>query len=155
MGKVINIRETEHIEADAARWIVRLDGGSPDEETIDAFSSWLQQDQRHRASFVALANLWGNMDSLSTLANLIPLNETGLAHSASGTTPAVAMKNRYAVALASMFVVISVSVVFYFGGSRSFQAESRAFHEVVYQTAVGSQEEIQLPDKSMIKLNFM
>ena len=153
MGKVINIRETEHIEAEAARWIVRLDGGSPDEETIDSFSSWLQQDKRHRASFVALANLWGNMDSLSTLANLIPLNETGLTHSASGTSPAVAMKYRYAVALAGIFAVISVSVLFGIGGNRGFQAESRAVHEVVYQTAVGSQEEFQLPDKSVINLN--
>ncbi len=153
MGKVINIRETDRIEDDAARWIVRLDGGSPDEETIDAFSSWLEQDQRHRARFVELASLWGNMDSLSTLANLIPLNETGLAQSTSRTTPAVVMKSRYAVALVGMFVAISVGVMFYFGGSSSFQSQSRAFHEVVYQTAVGSQEEFQLPDKSVIKLN--
>ena len=72
MDKVINIRETDRIEDDAAKWIVRLDGGTPDEVTLDAFASWLEQDQRHRARFVDLANLWGNMDSLSTLANLIP-----------------------------------------------------------------------------------
>ena len=47
----------DDISADAAAWLVRLEGQTTP-EIWDAFQAWVDQDPRHRAAFVRLRVAW-------------------------------------------------------------------------------------------------
>jgi len=54
----------ELIEAKAAEWLSRCDGGLTAKEQVD-LDAWLDQDPRHRTTFAALASVWTNLDDIA------------------------------------------------------------------------------------------
>ena len=52
--------------ADAAEWLVRLDGKSSP-ENWEAFEKWTESDKRHHAAFVRLRTAWTQFDRLKQL----------------------------------------------------------------------------------------
>ena len=65
------MRSAKDLEAEAARWIARLDRTEPD-NWPDEFHQWLANSARHHAAFLRLKVAWKRADKLR---NLKPLNQ--------------------------------------------------------------------------------
>ena len=74
MMNVINFRNKDKIREQASEWIVRLEDPAVQEDDIQELLAWLDSNPRHRTEFLELVSLWGNMDILSELSEIIPLD---------------------------------------------------------------------------------
>lgn len=151
MSNILKFPGSSRSQEEAGIWLARLDGGPLSDEEARAFHDWLAADIEHRDALIELAGLWDDMDILSELSDLFPLApksepDTGRAASFL-TSPALAVFAAAAVVLAIALVVIHKPVLD-FG-----RDQTAAQKEVVYQTAVGEQKGVSLPDGSIMKLN--
>ena len=151
MSNILKFPGSSRSQEEAGIWLARLDGGPLSDEEARAFHDWLTADIEHRDALIELAGLWDDMDILSELSDLFPLApksepDTGRAASFL-TSPALAVFAAAAVVLAIALVVIHKPVLD-FG-----RDQTAAQKEVVYQTAVGEQKGVSLPDGSIMKLN--
>jgi transmembrane sensor len=134
---------------EASEWLARLDRGLSAEEER-ALKTWLKQSAEHEAALLKLASLWDRMSSLSLLAELFP-------------RPVHQQKNwrRYYPAVAASALFATVIVAWQLN-SPSFELLSRwwqpaddvvAIVDGVYETAIGEQSTIELPDQSLLVMN--
>ncbi len=132
----MNARDQERIDARAAEWIGRHDGGLDAAEQAD-FERWLLADARHAAAFARLERCSLALDRLAAVPGArAPVPERA----------APAWWRRPALAEAAAAVLATaVFVGAPFGGSRPFEQSAA--------TAVGEARTLRLPDGSRIVLN--
>lgn len=65
---------TEDIEAEATRWLVRLDA-SRSPELIARHAQWMAENARHRVAYMKLSLAWKRMDALRRMRPLDPPGE--------------------------------------------------------------------------------
>ena len=146
MRNVVFMESESRVQEQAGMWIAKLDRGLGDEERAE-LQQWLAQSARHRNALFEMAKAWDQMDVLGEIASLFPLERR---------LPAMPNAWRIAAALALVAVI--------FGGtansinwSRVVAGATELFThqslQAVYQTAVGQQRTVQLPDRSVVKLN--
>jgi transmembrane sensor len=133
---------------EASEWLAKLDRGlSADEE--HALNLWVRQSAEHRAALLKLASLWDRMDSLSLLSELFPRP---------ARQPKTLRRYYPAIAASALFAVI---VVAWQLAGPSFTQFSRwwrpdnvvAIVDGIYETAIGEQFTVDLPDDSRLVLN--
>jgi transmembrane sensor len=124
--------EREHIEAQAADWLARIDRGL-DDEGVAAFEQWKDASTDHRITFIRLQAVWRRADRLAALRR--PLNAPS----------AVSSRSRWAMAMAASLVLCAVSGLTYL---KMHEASSQRF-----ETAVGTQRSLNLADGTHIELN--
>ena len=151
MTNILNFPGSSRSQEEAGYWLARLDGGPLSEEEARAFHDWLLADREHRDAIIELANLWDDMDILSELSDLFPLAPKSVADTGRAarflTSPVLAVLAAAAVVLVVALVVMQRPVL------DMANDVTAARKEVVYQTAVGEQQDISLPDGSIMKLN--
>jgi len=128
---------------EASEWLAKLDRGlSADEEKL--LRLWLAQSAEHKAAFLKLASLWDRMGSLSLLSELFP-------------RPVPQPKNprRYYPAIAASVAFAAAIAVWQLTSlNRSWLPDANvAIVDGVYETAIGQQSTINLPDNSLLVLN--
>lgn len=134
---------------DAAFWIVRLNRGLSDEEHV-ALGQWLARNTENPRILFELAEFWDELDQLSELASLFPL-EPG-SHAA--RPPARAWSAKWAWA-GCLLLIICLGGIFTHdrilsGASSAINADS---FEQSFMTAVGERVTEKLPDGSEVTLN--
>ena len=138
MNEIYDFGERDRMLDEASKWIARLDRGlSPDEE------SELREFLRNpaaRTQFLDLARHWDKLAALSRLADIVPVVESRPSR-----------LHAYVGAAAGVLVFLALLV---FGSSQVIQRSSiSADTAVVYETAVGEQSTLQLPDASSVVMN--
>src|SRR5688500_582488 len=148
--------DRDAIEVAAAGWLARRDRGFTTEEA-EAFMRWRVADPRHEAAVEELAMVWGALDVLSGSGSQQPAGGA-LAEPPAAEAPMQVVAERtqartapagwwpawgLAAALAIMVVVSS----WWRGVGTSGEPPMR------YETMVGAQRTITLPDGSEVHLN--
>lgn len=146
----------------AAEWLIRLEGQT-NPELWDTFQTWLDQDPRHRAAFVRLRVAWNRVDQLKTLrptdgtidSDLLATTRINPATVvARGPQPLQGKPRRRAAdpampdrrrVLATAAAIAATGVLAWLGAYH--------FGWQSYETSVGSWEQIQLDDGTMVELN--
>lgn len=128
---------------EASEWIARLERGLTDQEE-QALQNWLAANPGNLATFMKMAALWDKMDSLSRLADLFP--QAANHHTRSLRVP-LAMAASVLLAVLGGLWGISPS------GFNQQPAVANTVDEQVFETGVGEQFTVVLPDGSKLTLN--
>ena len=148
---VINFRNKDKIREQASEWIIRLEDPAIQEGDIQELVTWLDSNPHHRTEFLELASLWGNMDILSRLAEIIPLDGQQTSRSIKTGTYDFFRYPGFAI-MASVCAVL-LAIFLLNNDQRSAAGPEEPDLDIVYTTQVGDQDFVRLVDGSSIKLN--
>ncbi len=151
MSSVIPISiDDQRLEA-ATRWVLKIDGAGLDAEGEAALVAWLQESDRNAEVLLEVAAVWDKTEALARLADLFP-------HEAASKPLEPAVPGRRwmpGLALAASMVLAVAAVVLLaprlgleLGEDPSLTAQS-----ATYETVVGEQKTVLLPDGSEVVLN--
>lgn len=182
MTNVVNINNKQQIADQAGVWLARLERGLSEQERLEV-DSWLAQDTAHGEALMELASIWDDMGMLEELSDLFPLQSKELqpakepineANPKSGWLDWAAPKPLlYAC---SGILVVFISALFLLQSdatgnllnqrlyiSQLFDSGSGVEPGVTemgtatvtarYETAIGEQSTVNLPDGSTVTLN--
>jgi len=142
MSQSYQLYNSEQANKESSDWIVKIDRGLNEEEN-GSFRHWLLFEPRNRTVFTEMATLWDHMESLSLLAEVYPK------HASNKDGPRIAYNH---TAMAMICVVVLVSMVELINHSISPTPSKHTFDEQ-YQTAIGEQLSLRLPDGNNLFLN--
>lgn len=147
---IIEFPDRGAVEAEAALWLIKLDGDDPPtEETLAALREWLSRSPVHREELRRMVGIWSRMNLLTELT--VPLGKVetsrtfGVAQLVRNCLTGVAGK----VALATLLLCAT----FYTFYELRPQPSPLLATNGVYATAVGEQRTVTLADGSSILLN--
>jgi transmembrane sensor len=146
MSNVVFLESESKLQEQAGIWIAKLDRGLSDAER-DELQAWLAENERHQNALFELAKVWDQMDVLAEIAGLFPLERRS-------SLPPRTWR------IAAMFALVAVVSGFTFSSIDWPRVAANAIgvftHRALvdtYQTKVGEQKTVQLPDHSVITLN--
>ncbi len=145
-GSVVELPVSKSIDIQAAEWLAKLDGDSPDADDLRAFKLWIGEDPANRRAFEGMIEIWGEMNILTQtlLPSAVSVPQSML-ESRQGLSRRPA--RGHAAVLAAVVVGLVLAVKF-FG---VFDVPAPA--PVTYATSVGEQKTVTLPDGSTVLLN--
>lgn len=147
-SKVIQIPEIEAIEDEARLWIVRFEDGDASGEELAAFEAWRAQSSAHRDTFDRLSGFWSDADGIGTLVDYGESEAAidAVRHDRFTQTSRKVWRAAAGVMAACFAIFVGLAVHSYtVGENRSLTA--------AFQTVVGEQKVIDLPDGSSVTLN--
>ena len=139
-------RQSERYD-EASVWVAKLDNRLSDADQ-KALQDWMAADPENQAVLLEMTRLWDKMTVLSRLSDLFPEPIADTARSP-----------RYPMAIAASVVVTMMAAVWIlFTGNPGNNSEQHqeivaTVSEIVYETAVGEQSTVNLPDGSQVVLN--
>lgn len=167
MNSVVPISQSEQRLEVASRWILKMDEGLTEADR-EGLKAWLAKHPKNTAELLDVAKIWDKMGDLSRLADLFPADiftqapagRHGKAHDR--PRPALWLQPwfstlRVVAAAASLVVVVTAAYVL---SSRldpdglvadQTLAQASAVHR--YETAIGEQSTVVLPDGTVVILN--
>lgn len=142
MSNIIEFPNRDNIEDEASLWIARLDRQLTSDER-HALQEWLAANDMHRKALLEMAELWDKMDSLARLADLFqaPVNNRAMQPHLNGTI---------------FYGAVAASLVFllvFIGWNFMSLPSTPAMVDGIYETAIGEQSNVNLPDGSQLVLN--
>ncbi|UXS03753.1 FecR family protein [Agrobacterium tumefaciens] len=129
----INRSERHRAESDARDWLVRLSSGTLSETELERFKAWRDHRPENRAAFDRERHFWKQMDLLDGAADIPQLP----------TTPSMtrrAMIGGGAAAMAASVAVLTAPTI-------------NTWWKADYIVPAGGQQELPLPDGTVIALN--
>lgn len=137
---------------EAAQWVAKLDRGLADNERNE-LHAWLEAEPGRRAKLLELAELWAELDVLSELSELFPLDPQ--ADAPRSAVPARPAWRPTPWALTASVAGISLTAALWLTlDSREIDVPvSSAGVVESFRTPVGAQAERPLPDGSIVRLN--
>lgn len=145
MDNVTKYPDRERIKEEAGLWLARLDRGLHEDERAE-LRHWLAQSRFHESCLRELVKNWQNMDVLSALAELFPLEQHGDRVARSWRGPMV-----WLAASTSAFAILATVIVVLRGSGLPGAAPAPTPES--YQTAIGQQASFLLQDGTTIGLN--
>ena len=139
MGEVHRLPSVEQAEREASEWLARLQADDASDEDRARFAAWREAHPIHAKAYDDLSATWKELVSAGPLVRAVNF---GQVMNAAATPPA----RRRWVALAAAAAVGAAALVG--AWSHYFQKEDTGF-----QTAVGEQAQVALPDGSAFDLN--
>ena len=146
-NNIVPLPTAQDIENEASLWLMRLTDGAVSDERRAEFASWINQSLQHKEAFERLSQFWDNLEFTS---EYLDYAASGRADEAKGDVRLEGSTNRYRRILtgaiaASIAAMICVFTVQFFSPNDSF--------DMAYQTSIGQQQTVDLPDGSQILLN--
>ena len=150
MSDIVAIGGSAEIEAEAAAWIVQLDGGPMADQDRQALREWVGRSPQHYATLHRLADVWGELNALTALEDIAREESAEPA-----PAPAVGRSNEpkqlgvMAAAAAALVLVLAGL------GALTIMSPppSASALETLHSTRVGEQKSVQLADGSHIQVN--
>lgn len=128
------------VEAQAADWLARRDASDWDEAGQQEFEAWLAQSTAHRVAWLRLLAAWNRADRLVVLRNPRSAPRVGARRASRRDWPSL-MKGLAASVGVCVLLVVAFAVV-------KLRTDA-----ATYQTQIGQQERIALPDGSRMIIN--
>ena len=138
---VVVFPEQKSVQTQASEWIARLEVSEPTPAVLEEFRIWVNEDVQHRSEFERLSGLWGDLNILTQLT--LPASRKH--RPTPGEKVIQWFTSGYVRAGAALACLVLLVVTLFFQG----QQGQREF----YQTAIGEQKTIALPDNSIVHLN--
>ena len=138
MGEIRRLPSAEQAEREASEWIARLQADDVSVEDRARFAAWREAHPLHVKMYDELAATWKELESAGPLVRAVNF---GQEMNAAATPPT--RRRWQALAAAGVGAVALVGVLSFY-----FQKEDTGF-----QTAVGEQAQVALPDGSSFALN--
>lgn len=159
MSNTVTFPNKIEIEKQAADWLAAIDRGLSEYEK-NALDEWLAESLINGETLVHFAAYWDKMDMLSAVAKVLPLdpNNKTLELNRAMLIGGCCQRNlkprlMHGVSLASV-IILAVGVLLSVFASDTFRADSaEVYYSAVYQTAVGDQSTVTMPDGSALTLN--
>jgi len=138
----MNESTADRIEAEAARWLARLDASPESADETAAFEAWRSASPEHDAAYRRLHATWRRLDRINALRPGIaePVFDDLLA-----PRPRAFALRRLSIAA---MLVLAVGL-----GALVLDAEFQKTPEVQYAASVGERRHLQLEDRSTVTLN--
>ena len=147
MGTIVEFPDRSELSAEAAEWLIRLDGDTPlANEELTALGQWLRRSPAHRAELENFAALWGRMNILTELA--VPLAQPRGA-SVGDRFSRVLATWRLPLQLAGALAAVLATLAAMFMLSTNHLLKTNG----TYATTVGQQKTVTLADGSQLLLN--
>jgi transmembrane sensor len=140
-------QQYEALQEQACDWLARLDAGASEEERRQ-LGLWLQEDPLRAAVLFEMAALWDQMTVLEELSEIFPLEHYTSTQRNTG--------RRSGLALAAGFfgAMVMVGALYLFGSREPVGLISQVNEAPSsYETAIGEQTTVTLPDGSTVILN--
>jgi transmembrane sensor len=155
MNEIKAFKNKQSIQDEAAQWVVRVDGDSLSEAERETFAIWLKNPS-HKKEFIELANIWGNLDVLQEVAELVQSDEAGSEKIATVNVGGAEIKLQRSNRLGNYAVAASLAmmaIAFLVRLNLHTDKHNLVANELLYTTNVGEQRDIALEDGSQLKLN--
>ncbi len=146
MSKVVPLAPSRQAEEQATIWISRLDRGLTDQEKLD-LSEWVQSSESNRQALLGLSQVWDEMDRLHQLGELFPI-----AGQVAASNPVGFFQARKPLFGGLAFAAMLFLMLIVFEPFDKF-SDANSMSRFSYQTAIGEQSVVSLPDASQITLN--
>ncbi len=142
--------DQKSIDAEAAEWLVLLEEDNVSAADRVAFLAWRGASARHRDAFERLVALWGAFDEAKVLADYAVSEENKelLAKDAAQARFGIFGRRSVLTGMAA-----SVAVLGAVGASIVISGKFADPYPHSFETAIGEQQTIDLPDGSIIELN--
>jgi transmembrane sensor len=135
-SNLLNFAAAGSLEAQAADWVARLDRDDATDLDRAAFDAWKARSPLHQRAAERLQTLWSGLDDLAALADPVASLEA---------RPPVPIRRRRVWPIAAgIAVTIGAGLILLSTTSPQVQT---------YETAVGAQRTVNLPDGSSVQLN--
>lgn len=147
MGSIFPFRaRRDEVEAEAAAWIVQLDGRTPSKEDLAELALWARRSPRHAAALTDLARIWGEIDGVAELAAAVAAEQAA--------APARSSRRRSAlpVGLAAAAALVLAAAAGLAAGVQLLDRKSAPVSRL-YATQVGEQRTVELADGSTVRIN--
>lgn len=156
MNEIKAFKNKQSIQDEAAQWVVKLDGGSLSDTERESLVAWLKNPS-HKKEFLELANIWGNLDVLREIAEIVTVDNsrddalavTNVEHLVQAKPQRQNRLGYYAVAASFTMMSIAFLMQLY----QHVDNSSALVTEHSYATKIGEQRDIVLDDGSQLKLN--
>jgi transmembrane sensor len=145
---ILPFSSKSEIQEDASRWVIKLDSGKVSTEQLAELRLWLSQSPTHRSQFTSQLKLWGDLDDLEELGDIIQ-RDHAVEQRKTETLPIKAI-GRYLTA--ACLLLACFTGLLYFSVIPPWLSELDPNNQV-YVTAKGGQQTVSLPDGSIVKLN--
>ena len=148
MNNLLPFPNRRKAREDASLWIARLDRGLSTAERVE-LEQWVAAKAIHRNTLAELAERWDELDVLSELAELFPLQ----------ASPRERKSRPYGWAYAASAAVLAVAAIGWLVATSVNQTlqpapiEAVAQAAQIYETAIGEQSSVRLSDGSAVTLN--
>jgi len=146
MNNVYELPKRKVMLGEASEWIARLDRGMTKQEE-KAMQIWLAENSKNPETLMKLAMLWDRMDSLSYLFEQFP--ESKNRQTRSRRIPLVLAASVLLAVLVGLWSAFGISPA----GFIQQPSVTGASNETVFETGIGEQSSIKLPDGSELILN--
>ncbi|HWK55085.1 MAG TPA: FecR domain-containing protein [Hyphomicrobiales bacterium] len=141
----LDAKRQQAMRDEASLWIVRISAGTS-EDDFQKVHAWLDEHPDHVRALMDAARMWDEVSVLSELSDVFPLQEYLKPH------PVRASRVMYSVFATFLLVVgLCVPVLVWLQGVGG-DAASDAL-QLSYETRVGQQSTVVLPDGSVVVLN--
>ena len=150
MNSVVPISQADQRLEAASRWILKLDEGISPAERV-ALDAWLAEHSAHPAALLEVAKAWDKLDSLERLADLFPH-----AQQDPQARPGLWQRRSLMAVAASLLVLVSAAYLLLPRLDLVFERDRppvTALQSAAYETAIGEQKTVLLPDGSEVVLN--
>jgi len=145
MTKLVSFSVQRNADEEAAEWLVRARKGLSPEDLVRR-EEWLRE-PRNRAAFEELSRLWKDMDALTVLADVFPLQDAHPAPRPMRVWPRLA-------AVATVCCLMLAGLMLFVERERLWPATIAVSPTPeVYATAVGQNNLVHLKDGSVVRLN--
>jgi len=142
--------DQKSIDAEAADWLVRLEEDNVSAADRVAFLAWRGASARNREAFERLLKLWGAFDEAKVLADYAVSDENTELLAKDAARARLGVFGRRSVLTG---IAASVAVLGAVGLSIVIKSNLSNPHRNSFETAIGEQQTIDLPDGSVIELN--
>ncbi len=136
MKQVVKFPNTDSIDEVAASWIAKLDAGKLSISDMKSLRAWAGQHKRHRTALEEQARSWDSLDALRAYRNVME-------KPARRGRPVTAI----AASIAALAVTLLVSLALLENSAPDLD------YSATYSTPIGDQQQIDLPDGSVLQLN--
>jgi transmembrane sensor len=140
MGEIHTLPDMARTEREAADWFARLNADDVSAEDRSRFEAWLQENGRNEKAYRELRGTWKELVKAGPLVRAVNFGQAMNAAS----TPSAGPERWLVGALAAMIGVVVVAV-----GWKLYEPKEISR----FQTAIGEQAAVALPDGSSFDLN--
>ena len=149
MTNTLSFPNMPEVEEQASLWLAALDRGLTKKENKQ-LEQWIDAHPTHAETLVKFASMWDELDVLKPISYIMPLEVQHINTENEQSSQPEQNYGGWAVAASVMLVAMLMAFNFY---SKSGSIESQSVFYANYQTEIGENSDVTLPDGSVLKLN--
>ena len=158
MNNTVSFPNMPDIEEQAALWLAALDRGLSSKEN-QKLEQWIDEHPVHAETLVKFASMWDELDVLKPISYIMPLEVQHINTEAeqehqkekqSAPNNGGAGGWGWALAASTVFIALLFGVNLF---SPDNSIENQSVFYANYQTEIGENSDVKLPDGSVLKLN--